>query len=107
MPPQRCNAAMRRVGQRQELPLRALTFSAVRCRLTPGRLSPQMIKFFARIFGSNQHGISLRMGKQLFGTDGIRGIPGEYPLDDATLERVGLALGMHLRGAGKRRSRAF
>src|SRR6202142_2811142 len=37
------------------------------------------------------------MGKELFGTDGIRGIPGEYPLDDATLERVGLALGKHLR----------
>jgi phosphoglucosamine mutase len=37
------------------------------------------------------------MGKDLFGTDGIRGIPGEYPLDDATLERVGLALGKHLR----------
>ena len=37
------------------------------------------------------------MGKELFGTDGIRGIPGEYPLDDATLERVGNALGSHLR----------
>src|SRR5271170_6929857 len=36
------------------------------------------------------------MAKHLFGTDGIRGIPGEYPLDDATLERVGLALGEHL-----------
>src|ERR1700722_14648270 len=34
--------------------------------------------------------------KQLFGTDGIRGLPGEYPLDDATLEHVGLALGLHL-----------
>ena len=34
--------------------------------------------------------------KQLFGTDGIRGIPGEYPLDDATIERVGFALGKHL-----------
>src|SRR5215469_3778168 len=34
--------------------------------------------------------------KRLFGTDGIRGIPGEYPLDDATLERVGSALGLHL-----------
>ena len=33
------------------------------------------------------------MAKQLFGTDGIRGIPGKYPLDDATLERVGFALG--------------
>jgi phosphoglucosamine mutase len=35
--------------------------------------------------------------KQLFGTDGIRGIPGEYPLDDATLERVGSALGQYLK----------
>jgi phosphoglucosamine mutase len=34
--------------------------------------------------------------KQLFGTDGIRGVPGEYPLDDATLERVGAALGQYL-----------
>src|ERR1700683_2979544 len=38
-----------------------------------------------------------RMAKKLFGTDGIRGIPGEYPLDDATLERVGQALGEYLR----------
>jgi phosphoglucosamine mutase len=37
------------------------------------------------------------MAKQLFGTDGIRGIPGEYPLDDATLDQVGLALGEYLR----------
>ncbi len=36
------------------------------------------------------------MAKQLFGTDGIRGIPGKYPLDDATLERVGFALGEYL-----------
>jgi phosphoglucosamine mutase len=36
------------------------------------------------------------MAKQLFGTDGIRGIPGEYPLDDATIQLVGFALGKHL-----------
>ncbi len=42
-----------------------------------------------------------RMAKQLFGTDGIRGIPGEYPLDDATLVRVGLALGDFLRAQAK------
>lgn len=36
------------------------------------------------------------MAKQLFGTDGIRGIPGQYPLDDVTLVRVGLALGRHV-----------
>jgi phosphoglucosamine mutase len=36
------------------------------------------------------------MSNELFGTDGIRGIPGEFPLDDATLARVGLALGEHV-----------
>lgn len=36
------------------------------------------------------------MAKQLFGTDGIRGIPGTYPLDDLTLERTGFALGQHV-----------
>jgi phosphoglucosamine mutase len=40
------------------------------------------------------------MAKELFGTDGIRGVPGEYPLDDATLDRVGLALGKYLRSKG-------
>ena len=38
------------------------------------------------------------MSKQLFGTDGIRGVPGEFPLDDSTLVRVGAALGHYLRG---------
>jgi phosphoglucosamine mutase len=36
------------------------------------------------------------MPKKLFGTDGIRGIPGKYPLDDATLFRAGAALGEYL-----------
>ncbi len=36
------------------------------------------------------------MTKQIFGTDGIRGVPGEYPLDDATLEQVGVALGEYV-----------
>jgi phosphoglucosamine mutase len=36
------------------------------------------------------------MSKQLFGTDGIRGLPGHYPLDDETLSRVGFALGSYL-----------
>jgi len=38
----------------------------------------------------------MQVSKQLFGTDGIRGLPGEYPLDDGTLERVGFALGKYL-----------
>jgi phosphoglucosamine mutase len=42
------------------------------------------------------------MAKQLFGTDGIRGIPGQYPLDDNTLIRTGIALGDYLRKAGTR-----
>ena len=40
------------------------------------------------------------MAKQLFGTDGIRGVPGKYPLDDATLERAGHALGKYLCSSG-------
>ncbi|MGO4882682.1 MAG: phosphoglucosamine mutase [Bryobacteraceae bacterium] len=37
------------------------------------------------------------MAKQLFGTDGIRGVAGEYPLDPATIHAFGLALGGDLR----------
>ena len=33
------------------------------------------------------------MSKQLFGTDGIRGVAGEYPLDRATVFAFGVALG--------------
>jgi phosphoglucosamine mutase len=36
------------------------------------------------------------MTKELFGTDGIRGIPGTYPLDDATLYGIARALGKYL-----------
>src|SRR5713226_7370449 len=36
------------------------------------------------------------MTKELFGTDGIRGIPGKYPLDDATLYGIARALGKYL-----------
>jgi phosphoglucosamine mutase len=32
------------------------------------------------------------MGKQLFGTDGIRGVAGEYPLDPPTVHALGVAL---------------
>ena len=37
------------------------------------------------------------MAKELFGTDGIRGIPGTPPLDDATLCATGRALGNYLK----------
>lgn len=36
------------------------------------------------------------MGKQLFGTDGIRGVAGEPPLDAATVHACGMALGKDL-----------
>ncbi|HEY3836129.1 MAG TPA: phosphoglucosamine mutase [Bryobacteraceae bacterium] len=36
------------------------------------------------------------MGKQLFGTDGIRGVAGQPPLDRRTVHAVGLALGKDL-----------
>src|SRR5579871_677342 len=38
------------------------------------------------------------MAKKLFGTDGIRGIPGQYPLTDTILDRVGFALGHFIQG---------
>ncbi len=40
--------------------------------------------------------------RKLFGTDGIRGVAGEYPLDKKTVYAIGLALGHHL-PAGPRR----
>ena len=39
------------------------------------------------------------MTKELFGTDGIRGIPGTPPLDDATLFATGHSLGTYLKRA--------
>ena len=42
------------------------------------------------------------MAKELFGTDGIRGVAGEYPLDAATVYAFGLALGHDLTGAHAR-----
>jgi phosphoglucosamine mutase len=38
------------------------------------------------------------MGRELFGTDGIRGLPGRFPLDDATLHATGLAIGHYVAG---------
>ena len=40
------------------------------------------------------------MGKELFGTDGIRGVAGEYPLDPATVYAFGVALGYDAMSAG-------
>jgi phosphoglucosamine mutase len=41
-------------------------------------------------------GLAICMPKELFGTDGIRGIPGTAPLDDATLYATGRSLGAYL-----------
>ena len=40
------------------------------------------------------------MGKELFGTDGIRGVAGEYPLDPRTVFAFGVALGRDVSQAG-------
>lgn len=40
------------------------------------------------------------MGKELFGTDGIRGVAGEYPLDPRTVFAFGVALGRDVAQAG-------
>lgn len=39
--------------------------------------------------------------KSYFGTDGIRGVAGEFPLDTATVFAIGLALGDDMRGHGR------
>jgi phosphoglucosamine mutase len=41
------------------------------------------------------------VAKQLFGTDGIRGVAGEYPLDPATIFAFGVALGREAMGTGE------
>jgi phosphoglucosamine mutase len=38
------------------------------------------------------------MARQLFGTDGIRGVAGEYPLDASTAHSLGVALGRWAKG---------
>ena len=43
------------------------------------------------------------MARTLFGTDGIRGVAGEYPLDRKTANAVGAALGKWIAGAGRER----
>jgi phosphoglucosamine mutase len=40
------------------------------------------------------------MGKRLFGTDGIRGVAGEFPLDRRTVTALGVALGRDLKRQG-------
>jgi phosphoglucosamine mutase len=37
------------------------------------------------------------LSRQLFGTDGIRGLAGQYPLDEATAFAIGRALGIYVR----------
>lgn len=44
------------------------------------------------------------MGKKLFGTDGIRGVAGEPPLDPKTIKALGVALGSDLTRRGLRLS---
>jgi phosphoglucosamine mutase len=41
------------------------------------------------------------VAKELFGTDGIRGVAGEYPLDPATIFAFGAALGREALGTGE------
>jgi phosphoglucosamine mutase len=53
-----------------------------------------MLDFFERV-RARRH-FSAPMPKQYFGTDGIRGVPGTAPLDDATLHAVGRAVGAYL-----------
>lgn len=42
------------------------------------------------------------MSRKLFGTDGIRGVAGEFPLDGSTVYAIGRALGHHLSRTNRR-----
>lgn len=42
------------------------------------------------------------MGRELFGTDGVRGLAGQYPLDDEGAKRIGMAVGTHFAQPGQR-----
>lgn len=42
------------------------------------------------------------MGRDLFGTDGVRGLAGKYPLDEAGAKRIGEAVGKHFAEPGQR-----
>src|ERR1700674_2520818 len=59
-----------------------------------------MLNFFQVIFREISR--SIIMSKELFGTDGIRGVPGTPPLDDATLYATGRSLGAYLRRENSR-----
>lgn len=41
------------------------------------------------------------MERALFGTDGVRGLAGQYPLDQAGAQAIGRAVGMHFATAGQ------
>jgi phosphoglucosamine mutase len=41
------------------------------------------------------------MSRELFGTDGVRGLANEYPLDDAGSEAIGRAVGTYFAKAGQ------
>ncbi|MBP9761837.1 phosphoglucosamine mutase, partial [Candidatus Saccharibacteria bacterium] len=41
------------------------------------------------------------MSRELFGTDGVRAIAGQYPLDDAGAESIGRAIGTQFAAAGQ------
>ena len=49
---------------------------------------------------SSSRKVIIFMSKKLFGTDGIRGVAGEPPLDRRTVHAVGLALGKDMRERG-------
>src|SRR5262245_61642778 len=55
--------------------------------------------FLCALRGKKGQGASLR---KLFGTDGIRGVAREYPLDRKTVFDIGQALGDHLPSGVKR-----
>src|SRR5262249_54055446 len=55
--------------------------------------TPRSLRGFSTSCGKREAGAWVR---KLFGTDGIRGVAGDYPLDKKTVHAIGPALGDHL-----------
>jgi len=70
--------------------------ACVRLRKLPSRTEALAATFTAASGPSRKRSLVF-MAKELFGTDGIRGIPGTPPLDDATLYATGRSLGNYLK----------
>src|SRR5204863_3762193 len=64
-----------------------------------GRPDP-LPRVYWTLASRERHGGGILSDKRLFGTDGIRGVAGQFPLDPDTVKKTGFALATVLATAG-------